>query len=175
MKRIVVIVLTLVVGGGFLAARSFVSAADKAEPVQSFKTQADLDNESAWEAWRVDFAARLDEDQKYIAAEEAVLDVPIGDEYDEAFAEAEAVRDARYREIGRALYEQHFGAWAGDDAEFDDLLADRVADSPAMRCAKAATYSCGRGRVCSWTLSDGGGCTVTCQDGQGECSHATGS
>lgn len=174
MNKTLVAVLASVAAGGFLAGNSLVFAADKAEPVQPSKTQAELKDEAKWEAWRDGFAAQLDKDSKYRAAEKALLDVPLGDEYDDEYAQAETVLESRYREIGRASYEEHFGAWTGDDAEFDALLADRAEDSPAMRCAKAATYSCKRGRVCSLTSSDDGGCTVVCQDGQGECSHATG-
>ena len=173
MNKSLVAVLAIVVAGGFLAGKSFVSAADKAEPVQPSKTQAELKDEAKWEAWRDDFAAQLDKDSKYRAAEKALLDVPLGDEYDDEYAQAEAVLESRYREIGRASYEEHFGAWTGDDAEFDDLLATARAETTAAECAKAAVVSCGRGKICSWVLTGDGGCSVICQDGQGGCAHTT--
>jgi len=78
------------------------------------------------------------------------------------------IRDDSYREIARALYEEYFGAWTGDDLEFDDLIAAMEVNPNIRICSEQAVTTCGEGHVCSVTVS-GEDCSFVCQVGSQPC------
>jgi len=127
---------------------------------------AEQDNEAAWDAWREEFHRLLDADEAYKAAVAAV-ETYYGD--DKAEYEAlVAVRDDSYRAVALALYEDYFGAWTGTLGEFDNLIAVMAVNPNIKACRENAVAACGAGKVCSVTVS-GEDCSLTCQDGQGNC------
>ena len=141
--------------------------AGQSVPAQKVEQVQPSPDDPAWVAWRTDFEATLETDQKYVAARDAAEN-HVGDDADE-YSRLESIRDARYRELARIVHTKYFGEWQGTDEAFDELIA-AVMKANLGACAKAAVEVCGAGRVC-WIIYDGttGSCRVACMDGKGEC------
>jgi hypothetical protein len=122
-------------------------------------------NDPVWDGWEKDFDAMLDTDEEYMAAKEAA-ETYAGDDPDE-YSRLESIREARYRELTRIVYERHFGKWTGDDAAFDELIA--AVGNSLRACGRAAVYVCGEGKVCWVSYRSGGNCAIACQAGGGPC------
>ena len=167
MKQIPVTCMVILISVGLLATSPLIHA-EQPKPTVPVETQAQQD-EVKWTAWRSDFEARLEADEKYATAKAAV-EAHEADELKERNCLV-AARNDRYREIARGVYEAHFGRWEGDDGEFDGLIAIRDSDSPIAVCSRAAVDTCGAGRICrvAVTLGENWSCSFSCGDAHGKC------
>jgi len=108
-------------------------------------------DDPVWDAWRVDFRARLEADPAYQAGQEARWAYDSEDPNEQA--RLKAVRDARYYKFARIVYEQHFGKWIGDDGAFEELIGG-VDKARIDDCKNAAFVLCGKAHV-RWMIVDG--------------------
>jgi hypothetical protein len=168
-----IVLLVGAVGGQVRSERDTVvaqgaSADEKIRADWAEKWRTDLEeNAPAWSAWREDVRSALKANENYTTAVQAVEDYPndrsvffAKDAYDALVATREAV----YRNIALAVYEDHFGPWEGDLAEFDVLLA-AAKESKLEECSRVAKDTCGTSGIKSLKVSEDS-CEFTCKDTQ---------
>lgn len=137
------------------------------------KWKAELnDNAAAWDAWRGDFRDALKANEDYAAAVRAVESYkksPFFAFDEDEYAARIKTRDDAYRTLALAVYEEHFGQWTGDRAEFD-VVVQLAAPGPIRECTQAAKDTCGTSGAKSVKVSvDGSGgssCEFSCKDTQ---------
>lgn len=158
MKRKLIGIGAPLLFAGFIAGTSF---AGQRERMQAVGVQTQDEDNAPGEEWRAALSTILETDEEYTAAAARLEAFTGNDEEQHAFLEADL--DEIYYELARSVYEDHLGAWEGDDDEFIALLRG---DSEQIKLIKACTsqakIACGAGNVKSVETTGDGGCKIAC-------------